>query len=432
MIGERPQSSLPSASNLDAQSKHGARIRLLASTVKGVVHSAPTPVLTVQHVQRAAVGAQERNADMMNRQYLKKVIFGFCQCLGLLFLVSCAAPPPPAVKVEIPVFPPPPDEPRFVYERTLYSSADVAKEDKNSALRQMLTGESALSAEGLGKPYGVAVFHGRVFVSDTALRSVVVFDIPGQRFFRIGEDDRGALSMPIGLDVDGKGNLYVVDNSNKVVQVYDGDGKYLRTIAGDAKWFERPSGIAVDAAGSRVYVVDTGGVGSNKHWVRVFDANSGKHLFDFGTRGNGPGEFNLPRDVTIGLDGLLYVVDGGNFRVQVYKPDGTFVKTFGAIGRRGGQFSRPKEAATDPNGNVYIVDSAFGNFQIFNPEGQLLLSVGSRSERDGMAKYMLPSGIAIDGDGRVYVVDQFFRKVDVYRPAALAADAGFAVVKGKR
>ena len=372
----------------------------------------------------------------MKKYIFDKTLPGLLALIAVLLLGGCAAPPQASTAPVIPVFPSPPDEARFIYERTLYSSADVVREDKNASLRRLLTGENTINAEGLGKPYGVAVFHGRVYVSDTAQRSVAVFDIPGQRFFRIGDDDdRGKLVTPIGLDVDGQGNLYVVDNSAKVVQVYDADGKYLRTLAGDAKWFERPSGIAVDAQGSRIYVVDTGGVGSEQHQVRVFDAQTGKHLLDIGKRGTGPGELNLPRDVTIGQGGLLYVVDGGNFRVQVYRPDGTFVNTFGGIGRQGGQFSRPKEAAVDPQGNIYIVDSAFGNFQIFNPEGQLLLSVGSRSERDGMAKYMLPSGIAIDGDGRVYMVDQFFRKVDVYRPAKLAADAGFtakAQVGGKK
>jgi DNA-binding beta-propeller fold protein YncE len=256
---------------------------------------------------------------------------------------------------------------------------------------------------------------------------VAVFDIPGQRFFKLGEEGAGQLRMPMGLDVDGAGNVYVVDNSARLVQVFDGNGKHLRTLAGDGQSFLRPSGIAVDAKGERVYVVDTGGVDTDKHRVRVLDAQTGQHLLDFGTRGIGPGEFNLPRDVTIGKDGLLYVVDGGNFRVQIFQPDGSFVRTFGAIGRQGGQFSRPKEAATDAEGNVYIVDSAFGNFQIFTSEGELLLSVGSRSERDGLAKYMLPSGIALDGDGRVYIADQFFRKVDVYRPADLAPSAGFAV-----
>lgn len=366
----------------------------------------------------------------MKQSNLPHALYRLVQLFGVLLLAACAAPPTEIKAPEVPVFPRPPDEARFFYERTLYSSADVTKEDKNAALRRMLTGEETGGAEGLGKPYGVAVYHGRVYVSDTAQHSVAVFDIPGQRFFRIGDDDNaGKLRMPIGLDVDGKGNLYVVDNSAKLVQVYSADGKHLRTLAGDGKWFERPSGIAVDAEGSRIYVVDTGGIGSEQHQVRVFDAQSGKHLLDIGKRGTGPGELNLPRDVTIGLDGLLYVVDGGNFRVQVFRPDGTFVSTFGAIGRQGGQFSRPKETAVDPEGNIYIVDSAFGNFQIFNPAGELLMAVGSRSERDGMAKYMLPSGIAIDADGRVYMVDQYFRKVDVYRPAKLAADAGFVVKK---
>lgn len=365
----------------------------------------------------------------MNIRIVRKTLHRIVHLTSILLLVGCAVSTPPGKAPEIPVFPPPPEEARFFYERTLYSSADVEKEDRDAEFKRMLVGGSR-SGEGLGKPYGVAVFHGRVYVSDTGNRNVAVFDIPGQRFFRIGDEEKpGQLKVPMGLDVDGAGNLYVVDNSAKVVQVYDTDGKYLRTIAGDGQSFVRPTGIAVDAKGERIYVVDIGGVDSDKHRVSVFNAQSGQHLLDFGTRGKGVGELNLPRDVTIGKDDLLYVVDGGNFRVQVYRTDGTFVRTFGSIGRQGGQFSRPKEVAADADGNIYIVDTAFGNFQIFTPEGQLLLSVGSRSGQDGMAKYMLPSGIAIDGDGRVYMVDQFFRKVDVYRPAKLTATVGFAVVR---
>lgn len=344
--------------------------------------------------------------------------------LCALLLTGCAAEAP-VVALVAPVFPAAPDPARFHYERTLYSSADVVKDAKNASLRRMMTGELR-TGEGLGKPYGVAAHNGRVYVSDTALRMVAVFDIPRQRYEKIGDDDLGKLTTPMGLDVDAAGNLYVVDAGAKQVQVYDRQGKFLRTLAG-ASSFVRPVGLAVDPAGERIYVVDIGGVSSDQHHVRVFDARDGRHLLDIGKRGSGPGELNLPRDVAVGVDGLLYVVDGGNFRVQVFKPDGAFVRGFGGIGRQGGQFSRPKEVAIDKEGNVYVVDSAFGNFQIFTKEGQLLLAVGSRSETDGMAKYMLPSGIAVDGDGRVYVVDQYFRKVDVYRPASLAANAGLAV-----
>ncbi|MDQ1315555.1 MAG: hypothetical protein QG662_1664 [Pseudomonadota bacterium] len=342
---------------------------------------------------------------------------------GTVFMAGCATETNSVKEAVIPVFPPPPEEPRFFYERTLLSSADVVPEDSTAELRRSLLGGSR-TGEGLAKPYGVAVHHGRVFVGDTAARNVAVFDIPGGRFFRIGDGDLGALVKPLGLDVDAAGNLYVVDAWTKRVQVYDRDGKHLRTLAGP-DWFDKPIGIAVDAEGNRIYVVDGGGVKSENHRVRVFDAQSGAHLSDFGKRGTGEGEFNLPRDVAIAPDGSLYVVDAGNFRVVVLKQDGTFVRNMGAIGLRGGQFSRPKEVAVDADGNVYIIDTAFGNFQIFNPEGQLLLSVGGRSEVNAPAKYMLPSGIAIDGDGRVYMVDQYFRKVDVYRPAKLAPDAGF-------
>jgi DNA-binding beta-propeller fold protein YncE len=367
----------------------------------------------------------------MKQHITSRVLRSLCQTLGILLLTACATSTTQAPKMQdIPVFPPAPDEARFFFERTLYTSADVSLEDKETSLRQKLLGESQVG-EGLSKPYGVAVYHGRVYVSDTGSQSVAVFDIPGQRFFKLDTEGEGQLRSPLGLDIDGKGQVYVVDGRIKAVKVFDTEGKYLRTLAADGEWFARPTGIAVDAEGKRIYVVDTGGVETDKHHVQVFDAQTGEHLFKFSKRGSAPGELNLPRDITIGNDGLLYVVDGGNFRVQVFRPDGTFVRVFGGIGRQGGQFSRPKEISADADGNVYIVDTAFGNFQIFNPEGQLLLSVGGRAEKDGMAKYMLPSGIAIDGDGRVYMVDQFFRKVDVYRPAKLAADQGFTLKVAK-
>ncbi len=324
-------------------------------------------------------------------------------------------------------FPPPPDEARFYFERSIHSSSDVMPDSETDRLRRTLTGER-MKGEGLTKPYSVAVHHGRVFVGDTVRRLVEVYDFPGQKYFKIGEDEdeegHGKLGMPMGLDVDKQGTLYVFDGKVKQIMVYSRDGKYLRAI-GDPDKFVRPAGIAVNAEGTRIYAVDIGGSSSNEHKVMVFDAITGEHLFDIGKRGTEKGEFNLPRDTVVAPDGSIYVVDGGNFRVQKFDADGKFINTFGAIGRQQGQFSRPKEAAVDPSGNVYVVDAAFGNFQIFNPAGELLLAIGNRSNYDGPARFSLPAGIAVDGDGRVYVVDQYFRKVDIFRPAALAEEDGY-------
>jgi DNA-binding beta-propeller fold protein YncE len=310
-----------------------------------------------------------------------------------------------------------------LFERTIYGSADIETFEQQSAWRQAITGETGRE-QGMAKPFDVVVCQGQIFVSDTVRRSVLVFDVPERRFFELGTEEPGILYKPLGLAADDDCNLYVADATSQRVMVFDQGGGFIKALGGP-NWFERLSHVAVDREGSRVYAVDTGGVDSIDHRVRVFDARSGGHLYDIGTRGEGPGQFNLPRDIEIDDRGRLYVVDGANFRVQVLERDGAFVRQIGSIGRQYGQFSRPKGIAVDRDGNIYVSDSAHGNFQIFDQEGRLLLFVGDRSERPGPGVYMLPAGLDIDEDGRVYLIDQFFRKLDVFRPASLAETEGF-------
>ncbi|MBI5659059.1 MAG: 6-bladed beta-propeller [Nitrosomonadales bacterium] len=330
------------------------------------------------------------------------------------------------------VYPGPPDEPRFYFERTIRGSADVETVQEDSKLKQLLTGEGAVSF-GMRKPYAVAVHRGRIFVSDTFSRVVKVYDVAEGRHFTIGDSeklsDKERLVKPIGISVDEAGTLFVADATQKLIMVYDRDGNFLRKFGG-ADLFSRLTSVSVDKKGERVYVVDIGGAQSKGefHRVLVFNGKTGENLFNFGARGSGPGEFNLPRAVAIGKD-KLFVVDGGNFRIQVFGLDGKFLKSFGEVGKQIGNFARPKEAATDNDGNVYVIDAAYGNFQIFNPEGQLLMFIGERSEEPGPGRFNLPSGITVDEDGRIYVVDQMFKKVDIFRPAKLGENEGFLVKK---
>lgn len=345
--------------------------------------------------------------------------------LGILWLVilaGCAGAPTSQFEL---VFPPPPEDPRFVWEKGIHGSTDVTPLTAADRLKAMLTGE-ARSGVGFAKPFSVTVHQGRVFVSDTVLRRVFAFDFPESKFFEVGVEGQGQLRKPFALDTDKTGNLYVIDGTDKRVVVYDRDGNFLRTFGG-SQHLVRPSGITVTDDGSRVFVVDTGGVDSQNHRVVSFNGQTGEHIAYLGTRGSEPGQFNLPREIALGPDGNLYIVDGGNFRIQVLTQDGNVVRTFGGIGRQFGQFSRPKGIAVDREGNIYVVDTAFGNFQIFSPEGQLLMFIGERTDdhRPGAAKYILPAGIDIDEDGRVYVVEQFHRRVDVFRPARLKETDGF-------
>lgn len=338
----------------------------------------------------------------------------------ICLLAACAGAPREAEREFVPpVYPPPPAEPRFVYERTLLYNEDVEEVTSGMRFKQFALGESR-KLMGLVKPFDVAVHAGRVYVSDTVQRAVMVFDVPGKRFFQIGTDKPGRLSKPMGIDVGSDGTLYVADITERRVMVYNADGGFLRAIGGH-ELLQRPSDVALSPDGARLYVVDTGGVDSMEHTVHVFDARSGAAAGRIGARGAAAGEFNLPLQAAVASDGTLYVVDSGNFRVAAFDADGQFRLSFGSAGRFPGQFARPKGIAIDATGNVYVVDTAFGNVQIFDRDGQLLMFLGERGQSGYPGKYMLPAGIDVDGDGRIYVVDQFFRKVDIYRPVAAPA-----------
>ena len=375
---------------------------------------------------------------MFNIRYSKHLsLTTLLLCAALLGMTACAQLEKTKSKTSQDtslVFPSPPDEPRFVYEQTIGSSADVETEKSNSQLKELLTGEGAASGDPIRKPYGVAVHKGRIFVSDSVSRIVRVFDVAQGRFFIIGDNEPGLLMKPLGLDVDAAGNLYVADISAKYIMVYDRDGKFLRKVGGPS-FFARLTSASVDKQGERIYAVDIGGSIVSKpenHRVRVFNAKTGEHLFDFGKRGTGPGEFNLPRDLAVGKDGNLYVVDGGNFRIQVFTKDGKYIKSFGQLGSRTGDLGRPKEIDIDGAGNVYVVDSSFGNIQIFNSGGELLMFIGFRSEDPGPAHFLLPEGIAVDEDGRIYVADQWYRKIDIFRPVGLGANEGYLRMKAPK
>jgi len=352
-------------------------------------------------------------------------IAGFVQPVIVMLIIGCAAAPEQQHTFEPPVYPPPPSEPRFIFERTLLYSDDVEEFTAGMRFKQFATGSSR-KLRGMIKPFDVAVYKGRVYVTDTVQRAVLLYDIAGKRFAEIGTEKPGELIKPLGIDISRDGEIYVSDVSAQHIMVYDLEGRYLRVI-GSKEILERPSDVAINPAGTRLYVLDTGGVNSENHHIVVFDPMSGEHLQTIGKRGEGEGEFNLPLQIAVGPDGKLFVVDGGNFRVQALNPDGSFAFTFGSVGRLPGQFARPKGITTDNAGNIYVVDTAFGNFQIFNNDGQLLMFIGERGNAGIPGKFMLPSGIDVDENGRIYVVDQFFRKIDIFRPFNLPADEGYAV-----
>lgn len=316
-------------------------------------------------------------------------------------------------------WPKPPDLPRFVYEaslRTTNSIKAVRTEDRLRVILTGATGEKPLFA----KPYGVAARSGMVVVTDTVQRIGFIFNLPRQRIYRFGsvgngKDNsmKGVLVKPMGVTIDNEQRILVADVTSRKVYIYDVFGMFLQEIGGP-DIFDRPVDVAVSNDGSRIYVIDAGGIDSLRHRVVVFD-REGEWLFEVGGRGTGDGEFNLPTQIAVAPDDTVYVLDAGNFRVQVFTPDGQFLRAWGEVGRSFGNFARPRGLAIDRDGNVYVTDTAYRNFQIFTPDGELLLAIGGGGLMDEPGQFALPAGIAVDELGYVYVVGQLFAKVDVIR-----------------
>lgn len=317
-------------------------------------------------------------------------------------------------------YPPAPATARFVHEATILGSADVSPETNADRFQHFATGVPRRS-EVFGKPFGIVARHGRLYVSDTVRRIVHVLDRAKGEYRQIGAEESGRLGKPLGLAVDARGRVYVCDATTRRVQIYDANGTYLSAVGGPTH-FARPSSVTVTPDGSRIYVLDTGGIDNAQHRISVFDAE-GRRISVIGKRGAGAGEFNLPLAIERAPDGGLFVVDAGNFRVQQLSADGAPVLSFGKPGRYPGQFGHPKDLALDAEGNIYVTDTLFGVFQIFDPSGRVLLSVGERNEQGGRGRFLLPAGIDVDVDGRVYVVDQYYRKIEVFRPVSVPASS---------
>ena len=213
--------------------------------------------------------------------------------LSIGLLASCGRSNRTAVEFVPPVYPPPPDKARFIYDRTIRNTFDVKRLTTFDRIKQIATGTTG-AGMGLTKPYGVAVYHGRVFVSDTVARQVLMFDYQKRDYKQIGTNEgMGALVKPIGLCIDKvKKRLYVADNTARRVVAYDLDGKFLAAYGG-TEYLHRPTGVAVSNDGERLYVIDTGGVDTAAHHMYIFDTVSGSLLKQVGSRGKEEGQFNL-------------------------------------------------------------------------------------------------------------------------------------------
>ena len=295
-------------------------------------------------------------------------------------------------------FPPEPDEPRVQFLRHISGSRDV--KDAPGALATFLLGEDVDQPEFVAKPFGVAIHNGRIFACDTKTNEVAVFDIASRQFSKIGVKGPGRLLKPINLRIDAEGRVYVGDMLRKQVVVFDAAGEYITAYGKEGEF--NPSDILLTH--DELFVLDV-----REHCIKVYDLKTRELKRTIGKRGNQPGEFNYPTNMTMDESGSIYVSDTVNFRVQKLTQDGKPLMQFGQAGQTPGHLARPKGIAVDHNGIIYVVDALMHVVQLFNQEGQPLMHIGEAGEDAGQLG--LPAQVAIDYDNvelfRQYIAPDF-------------------------
>jgi len=307
-------------------------------------------------------------------------------------------------------WPLPPEPPRIRYV-TSYHGADDFKTKKSGRWKSMLLGQDPAGgtpADTLVKPFAVAVgANGRVYVTDTAVRRVFVFDPDARTLSFLGEAGGGKLTKPTGIAVDDQGMVFVADATLNRVFGYGPDGRLALAIGKDGE-FKSPAGLAVDSARKYLYVADTAA-----HQVLCYSTTDGSRVRTIGKRGGDAGDFNFLTNLFVDRQGRLFVSDTMNFRVQIFDADGHALRAFGTQGDTPGSFNRPKGVAVDSEGHIYVADTSFNNFQVFDDEQRLLLFVGAAGREPG--EFYLPAGLYIDRRDEIYVADQGNSRVQVFQ-----------------
>jgi DNA-binding beta-propeller fold protein YncE len=210
-----------------------------------------------------------------------------------------------------------------------------------------------------------------MYVADTHNHRIQQFT-PDGKFIRkwggLGLGD-GQFDQPRGIALDPFGNVWVADHENRRVQKFDREGRFLLKVVEAGGEFNEPRGLSSDAQGN-LYVADD----ANNRIVKL--ANDGTYIRDYGgswdNAGAGDGQYWLPYDTAVDLEGDVWVADTKNSRLVEFQPaDGRVLSKWGASGGDGtpgrglGEMDHVFTVDVDCVGNVYVSDKANHRIQKF-------------------------------------------------------------------
>ena len=234
------------------------------------------------------------------------------------------------------------------------------------------------------------------------------------------------LNTPLGVAVDSSGNIFIGDSNNSRIRKIGTNG-IITTVAGNGTFgfsgdggpatsaqLNRPSGVAVDAAGN-LYIVDN----SNSRIRMVNTSGVISTIAGTGVNGGagdgGPAiaaQLFLPTSIAIDAAANLYVTDSGRVRKIVVGGNINTVAGGGCCNNLGdggpataATFNNPNGLALDPSGDIFIADTNNNRIRVVTAAGIINTVVGNGIPGNAPNQVNFPRGVAVDPHGILYILD---------------------------
>lgn len=281
---------------------------------------------------------------------------------------------------------------------------------------QFLYAFSGVAKQAMTRPTGIAMIGDRVYVADQTSRSVRVYSRAGvyqSEFATVNDGKVNHLNGPVHIAIGPNDTVWVTDRMLQELYVFDQNGKFLRTFHpnNDPNYKWSPLALVFDSAGT-LYVTDVGD--SLKHQVLVIGPD-GTVKAQWGSTkqvtrvSDAPGQFYFPNGIAVkgsGAKAEVFVSDGDNRRVQVFKPDGTFVRFINTSGT-------PRGIWVDAQGRVYVADALAHRVDMYSDKGAALVGFGENGI--GPGQFNFPNDLLVDPtNGRIFITDRENNQVQVW------------------
>lgn len=188
--------------------------------------------------------------------------------------------------------------------------------------------------------------------------------------------------------------IFVTDKWKHCVHVFFNNGDYLRD--GCKVKLQSPEDVAI-GPNEELIICDTG---NNR--ILIVDSKTGDLLSTLGKK-----NFSIPTSVTVSGKNII-VADSGNNRIKIFDLSEGLKREIGSLGSRKGEFRSPEVVAVDCLGFILVGDAGNARLQVFQPDGTFVRILGSK-EGFGWV-----SGICVTNELDIITTDRKQRSMKIF------------------